>query len=113
MEAEGEGPLTVSLLCQEHALHIRVLDDGRLLLVCFLPLSLPLLFPLSALYRIGKTLLQPPDSADGCPQAHMDAHLVHHGEHAVQALALLSDQVPSGPVQGPVTRMKIGEKIIK
>ncbi|MNN32048.1 hypothetical protein D3C81_1457600 [compost metagenome] len=90
VKAQVEGALYIGLLRQQHALHVGVRDDRYRRAVRVLVVRQPTLWSLT---RVFQRIQVAGVTQHHRAHANADARLVHHLEHAGQALVRLADQV--------------------
>jgi hypothetical protein len=95
VELQRQSALAIGLLRQQHALDVGVFDDADLRLRGILARR-PHGPALGTVLRVVQAGLVAGHAEHGGGQADADAGLVHHVEHAVQALAGLADEVAHG-----------------
>ncbi|MNC41156.1 hypothetical protein D3C75_899090 [compost metagenome] len=90
VQAQVEGAFYISLLCQQHSFHIGVRDDRYCRAERVFAVRQPALRPLASVFQGVKVA-----GVTQHHRAHAYAYprLVHHLEHAGQALVWLADQV--------------------
>ncbi|MNP10703.1 hypothetical protein D3C76_1028610 [compost metagenome] len=90
VQAQVESAFYIGFLCQQHTLHVGVLDDrhGRTVRVLVVQPS-----SLGSLAGVFQRVEIPGIAEHHRAHADADARLVHHLEHAGQALVRLADQV--------------------
>ena len=101
-QAQGQPPFHVGFLCQQHALHIGMPDDGHHFIRRVLVVRQP---PLGAFTGILERIAVTCIARAYRGQSHTDTGLVHHQEHVFQSAVGFAHQVPGAtPVFAEIQR---------